>query len=317
MITARHITKLYRGMVAVDDCSFDVPRGGVVGLVGPNGAGKTTTLRILAGYVAPSGGVVHVAGHDVITESESARRCMGYLPESAPLYPDMRVDEYLRFRARIKGVVSRHVAEAVTGVRKRCGLEGMGHELIGCLSAGYRKRVGLADALVHDPAVLILDEPTSELDPDQHGQLCDLISSLRGRHTVMLASHRLEAIERMCDRVIVIRGGRIIAADTPAGLRRLLDGKQRVVAHLQGPRMEIENTLRGLPGVRRLVLTPDGPWWICRMDSDAEEDIRPACFDAVRRAGWILRELQEEKRSLEEVYLELTRPDSGVTEMYR
>ncbi len=307
MIVTSHLTKNYHGQPVVDNVSFAVDRGEVVGLLGPNGAGKTTTMRMLAGYLTASGGDASVAGFDVLTQSLEVRRRTGYLPESVPLYPEMRVDEYLRYRGRIKGLHGRRLRSALGAVKEQCGLETMGRELIGHLSRGYRQRVGLADALVHEPELLILDEPTLGLDPDQNQQVRDLIRALAARHTILLCTHILPEVEMTCNRVLILRQGRILAADTPDGLRRKLNQTQYLRIQLKGVRAEIEQGLQSLPGVTGVELTPDGDWWIGRLKATTPDDLRPRCYELATQYGWSLRELAATTPSLEEVYLELTR----------
>lgn len=310
MISVSHLTKRYRGVAAVDDVSFEVERGEVVGFLGPNGAGKTTTMRILAGYLAASGGEVRVAGYDVVTQSLDVRRRIGYLPETAPLYSEMRVDEYLRYRARIKRVPSRRLRHAVATVKEQCGLHQMGREVIGRLSRGYRQRVGLADALVHDPDLLILDEPTLGLDPHQNRQVRELIRQLAYHHTILLCSHILPEVEMTCQRVLIIKQGRIVASDTPERLKETLGGGNRVRAHIKGPTADVEKKLNVLPHVQQVWITRDEAWNTCWVESAREVDLRPNIFELVVRNGWALRELTLDNRSLEDVYLELTLNDA-------
>ena len=309
MISVSHLTKRYRGTAVVDDVSFEVERGEVVGFLGPNGAGKTTTMRILAGYLAATGGQVRVAGYDVVTQSLEVRRRIGYLPETAPLYLEMRVDEYLRYRARIKRVPSRRLRQAVAGVKEQCGLHQMGRELIGRLSRGYRQRVGLADALVHDPDLLILDEPTLGLDPNQNRQVRELIRELAHHHTILLCSHILPEVEMTCKRVLIIKQGRIVASDTPERLKETLGGGNRVRAHIKGPAEDVERKLNALPHVQRVSMKRDDTWNTCLIESLREVDLRPNVFELVVRNGWALRELTLANRTLEEVYLGLTLGD--------
>lgn len=309
MISVSHLTKRYRGTAVVDDVSFEVDRGEVVGFLGPNGAGKTTTMRILAGYLAATGGQVRVAGYDVVTQSLEVRRRIGYLPETAPLYLDMRVDEYLRYRARIKRVPSRRLRQAVAGVKEQCGLHQMGRELIGRLSRGYRQRVGLADALVHDPDLLILDEPTLGLDPNQNRQVRELIRELANHHTILLCSHILPEVEMTCKRVLIIKQGRIVASDTPERLKETLGGGNRVRAQIKGPADDVGKKLNALPHVQSVSIKRDDTWNVCLIESLREVDLRPNVFELVVRNGWALRELTLANRSLEDVYLGLTLGD--------
>jgi len=249
MIEVSHLTKQYPGRVAVDDVSFTVNPGEIVGFLGPNGAGKSTTMRILSGYLPATGGTVRVAGHDVAAAPLEVRRHIGYLPESCPLYGEMRVDEYLRFRARLKGVPRGKLKTRLAAVKEQCAITDVGHRIIGQLSKGYRQRVGLAESLVHEPDLLILDEPTIGLDPHQIRLVRALITSLAERHTILLSTHILSEVEMTCRRVLIINKGRIVASDTPDRLRRRMEGEAVLAAELRGPRAEIESALRALPGI--------------------------------------------------------------------
>lgn len=315
MISVAHLTKQYRDFTAVDDVSFEVDRGEVVGFLGPNGAGKTTTMRILAGYLAATGGDVRVGGYDVRTQSLEVRRRIGYLPESVPLYPEMRVDEYLRYRARLKQLPGRRIRSMLAEVKERCGLTDTGRMLVGKLSRGYRQRVGLADALIHDPELLILDEPTLGLDPNQNRQFRELIGTLAQRHTILLCTHILPEVERTCRRILVINQGRIVASDTPANLIDTLGGGNRVRVHMQGERQAIEAALAGLPHVQKVSVKEERLWVNARVESGREIDLRPNIYDLAVRNGWRLRELTLENRSLEDVYIGLTRQTAKTGEV--
>ena len=218
MIKVENLTKRYAGQPAIRDLNFEVSRGEIMGFLGPNGAGKTTTMRILASFMPPTSGRVTIAGFDVFEQSLQARAHLGYMPENVPLYSDMRVTEYLRYRAALKGVQHRRVTERVGDVNELCGLKGVENKLIGALSKGYRQRVGLADALVAEPDLLILDEPTIGLDPNQIRQVRELIKNLGEQHTILLSTHILPEVEMTCSRVIIIHKGRIEACDTPENL---------------------------------------------------------------------------------------------------
>jgi ABC-2 type transport system ATP-binding protein len=309
MIAVRHLSKRFPGHIAVDDVSFEVERGEIVGFLGPNGAGKTTTMRMLTGYLQASGGKVIVAGYDVATDPMEVRKRIGYLPESCPLYPEMRVDEYLRFRARLKGVHSSRVAARVDEVKALCGLADVGRRIVGQLSKGYRQRVGLAEALVHDPELLILDEPTIGLDPNQIRQVRALIARLAERHTILLSTHILPEVEMTCRRVLIINRGRVVASDTPDNLRRRSQTRAQVIAEIHGPREMVEAALRGLASVENVSVTGTDPWPHYEMATAEDTDIRPLVFDAVTRGGWTLRELRLEKSSLEDVFVSLTRAE--------
>src|SRR3954467_10038115 len=218
MIKVENLTKRYAGRPAIQDLSFDVDRGEIMGFLGPNGAGKTTTMRILAGFMPPTSGRASIAGFDVFQKSLQARAHLGYMPENVPLYSDMRVTEYLDYRAALKGVPHRRIAERVGDVKELCSLKDVEKKLISSLSKGYRQRVGLADALLHEPDLLILDEPTIGLDPNQIRQVRELIKNLGKQHTILLSTHILPEVEMTCSRVIIVHRGRIEASDTPENL---------------------------------------------------------------------------------------------------
>ncbi|HMP77040.1 MAG TPA: ATP-binding cassette domain-containing protein [Kiritimatiellia bacterium] len=310
MIEVAHLTKHYPGRVAVDDVSFAVSPGEIVGFLGPNGAGKSTTMRILTGYLPATGGSVRVAGHDVAEEPMEVRRQIGYLPENCPLYGEMRVDEYLRFRARLKGVPRTKLRARVAEVKEQCGIGEVGGRIIGHLSKGYRQRVGLAESLVHDPQLLVLDEPTIGLDPHQIRLVRGLITSLAERHTILLSTHILSEVEMTCRRVLIINKGRIVASDTPDRLRRRMEGEATVTAELRGPREAIEPALRALPGVSELTVEAGGDWGRYTLRAARDPDLRPELSALAARQGWALRELRQEAATLEDVFVNLTRSDA-------
>lgn len=309
MIEVYHLTKHYPGRVAVDDVSFEVSPGEIVGFLGPNGAGKSTTMRILAGYMPATGGTVRVAGHDVATHPMEVRRRIGYLPENCPLHAEMRVDEYLRFRARLKGVPHRKIRARLAYVKEQCGIADVGSRIIGQLSKGYRQRVGLAESLVHEPDLLILDEPTIGLDPHQIRLVRSLITSLADRHTILLSTHILSEVEMTCRRVLIINKGRIVASDTPDRLRRRMEGETSIAVELQAPREEAEAAFREIPGVLDVVGHGGEAWQRFSLRTRREDDPRPAVFGCAARRGWALRELHQEAATLEDIFVNLTRSD--------
>jgi ABC-2 type transport system ATP-binding protein len=309
MIRVAHLTKLYPGRVAVDDVSFEVGPGEIVGFLGPNGAGKSTTMRILSGYLPATGGSARVAGYDVNAHPLEVRRRIGYLPENCPLYPEMRVDEYLRFRARLKGVPHRHLRSRIGEVKELCGVADVGRRVIGQLSKGYRQRVGLAESLIHDPELLILDEPTIGLDPHQIRLVRGLIADLAKRHTILLSTHILSEVEMTCQRVLIINKGHIVASDTPAQLRTRLRGGVQIVAEIRGPAAEVEAALRGLPGVEAVTVASGDPWSRFDLRCARDTDLRASVFDLVAQRGWALRELHAEPVSLEDIFVALTRSE--------
>lgn len=307
MICARNITKRFSGLTAVDRVSFEVARGEVVGLLGPNGAGKTTLLRLLTGYLTASAGELTVAGYPVTASSLEVRQRIGYLPETCPLYPEMRVDEYLSYRAALKRVPRGLIRKRVDGVRERCGLADAGRRIIGKLSKGYRQRVGLADALVHDPDLLILDEPTSGLDPNQIREVRSLIRTLAERHTILLSTHILPEVEAACRRVLIMDRGRMVFSDTAERLRKRGEAVARVSFEVRAPAESVRTELaRVAPGAEAILRELDGGWVAGTLDTDGEGDVRPAVFEAAARCGWSLRELRREKESLEDVFVSLT-----------
>ncbi|MCE9615126.1 MAG: ABC transporter ATP-binding protein [Lentisphaerae bacterium] len=307
MIHVRNLTKRYGKVVALDNVSFDVEAGEIVGVLGPNGAGKSTALRILSTYLPASGGTVQIAGLDVFTDSLQVRSRIGYLPESTPLYDDMRVGEYLTYRGNLKGLFGRRLRKRLYEVLAVCGIEDARDSVIQHLSKGYRQRVGLADALIHDPPLLILDEPTIGLDPHQIREVREFIKGLGKRHTVLLSSHILSEVQMTCDRVLIIQGGRIVVSDRTANLLALMESGGRVVLEVQGPAEVIERQLAAVPGVKRVTREPGGDWlrFVCLCEGGM--DVRPDVFALVTREGWALRELQAEKANLEDVFLQLTR----------
>ena len=310
MIRVEGLTKEYGRFCALNDVSFSVERGEIVGFLGPNGAGKTTTMRILTGYMPPSEGTAVVGGFDVVEDSLEVRRRVGYLPESAPLYREMRVREYLDFCGAVRGVEDRQ--GAVARVIDACNLGDVRDRIIGRLSKGYRQRVGLAQALVHSPELLVLDEPTIWLDPRQIRGVRELIRDLAGEHTVLLSTHILPEVTDLCQRVLIIDKGRIVAEDTPDRLQAGLQGAQRVRVQLARPDKGAEEALRGLLGVAdvetlaadRLVVTLDG-----------ETDGRAAVAETLVRGGWGLLELQSVSVSLEDVFVQLTTDETPAGEM--
>lgn len=310
MIKVRHLTKKFAGQKAVDDISFEVKRGEIIGFLGPNGAGKTTTMRMLTGFLHPTRGSVEIAGCDVFADPLEARRHIGYMPESCPLYPEMRVDEYLTFRAQIKGVPRRILKERRNTVKEQCGLTNAGRRIIGQLSKGYRQRVGLADSLLHDPDLLILDEPTAGLDPNQIREVRELIAQLAERHTLLLSTHILPEAEMACRRIMIINQGRIVASDSTKSLQKRLLGDALVVADIQGNPAEIEAGLRAVDTIDMVEheALEDG-WGQYRIDS-AAPDVRSRIFDCVVSKGWKLRELHLEGRSLEDIFVAITRGDA-------
>src|SRR5271170_53221 len=310
MIEVFNLTKRYAGRTAVNDISFSVARGEIVGLLGPNGAGKSTTMRILSSFLPATNGTVRVAGFDVFYDSVEVRRRIGFMPENNPLYPEMRVREYLKFRARLKGLGWRRSRVRVTTVMEQCGLTDVGRRIIGQLSKGYKQRVGLADALVHEPDLIILDEPTIGLDPHQIRSVRALIKSLATRHTVLISTHILPEVEMMCSRVLIMFDGKILAADTPENLQRLMAGGSQIVAEIAAGAVELNAAFSQLPGVEQFdVSASDGEFQRCALTPRDGHDLRPAIFSLARERGWTLRELTRSRHSLEDIYVQITKPN--------
>lgn len=311
MIHVSHLTKEYAGRVAVNDISFDVQPGEIVGFLGPNGAGKSTTMRILSGYLPPTSGVAVVAGHNVFEQSLEVRRQVGYMPESAPLYLDMRVKEYLHFRGSLKGLGGRDLRIRTGEVMDICGITDVRRRLIANLSKGYRQRVSLADALIHRPPLLILDEPTNGLDPTQIRHVRELLRSLRPQHTVLLSTHILHEVELTCDRVVMIHHGRIRASDTPRNLTRGLRAAGTVYLEMQGGGKDTARLLDDLPGVRKVVSEKaDGPWQAYSLRIESNTDVREAIQDLALKEKWRIRELHRKLPTLEDVFIELAASDA-------
>lgn len=310
MIEVENLTKRYAGRVAVDGLSFTVKRGEVVGLLGPNGAGKSTTMRILACYLPASAGSARVAGLDVYTQADEVRRRIGYMPERNPLYHDMRVRDYLKFRGRLKGLGRRASRDRVDTVLEQCGLTEVSKRVIGQLSKGFQQRVGLADALVHDPELLILDEPTIGLDPNQIRAVRQLIKDLAARHTVLISSHILPEVEVTCGRVLILGNGRILAADTPENLQKVFGDGGLVVAEIEAAPAALKSCFDQMADIQRYdISAAEGSYYRCAFTARAGVDLRPEIFALVQRRGWKLRELTRNRYSLEDIFVRLTRPD--------
>ncbi len=310
MIEAQDLCRRYADFKAVDGVSFAVQEGEILGILGPNGAGKTTTIRMITGFLPPSSGRVTVAGQDLWGEGGgAARRQIGYLPENVALYPEMRVEEYLRYRARLEGVERARVSGALDETLRACLLTEVRRQIIGTLSKGYRQRVALAAAILHEPKVLVLDEPTVGLDPKQIIAVRDLIRDLGHRRTLLLSTHILPEVELLCDRVLIIDGGRIVAQGTPASLQREWAGKTIVHVGFEGDPDGAGSALAALEGVA--AVEPDGasPGRF-RLECGREADPRSAVFRLAVERGWALVELAQEKASLEDLFVRLTTQES-------
>jgi ABC-2 type transport system ATP-binding protein len=313
LIEVQGLTKYYGERPAISEVTFSVPRGQVLGFLGPNGAGKSTTMRILTGYLSANAGSASIAGFDVFDRSLDVRRRVGYLPELAPLYSEMRVEAYLTLMCRLRGVPPSRRKERIDYVISACGLEERRRDVIGHLSKGLRQRVGLAQAVVHDPDVLILDEPTAGLDPAQTRETRSLISQLGRQHTVILSSHILPEVSATCERVVIINQGRLVADDTPRNLsRRLSEGRaQQVEAVVRGTGGDLERHLRELPGVQEVQLSEPEDGERRLLVTGQSADLEDAVARAVIGAGMGLRELRSRALSLEDVFLELTMEETS------
>ncbi len=316
MIEVEHLTKSYGVARAVNDISFKVERGEILGFLGPNGAGKTTTMRILTGYLPASSGSVRVAGFDVFEQSIEVRRHIGYLPETPPLYPEMTVRGYLEFVARIKGVPAVDIPRRVDEALRLATITDRANELIKRLSRGYRQRVGIAQAIVHNPDVVILDEPTVGLDPKQIIEVRKLIKGLAKDHTVILSTHILPEVSMTCDRVVIINKGRIVAVDTPENLTSQVKGGERVRLEVRGDSQRLRSALEGLEGLERIEVDTDsekGPIH-ATVESERGLDLRPKIAASVVNAGLELIELRGVNLSLEDIFLQLTTEEKNTPE---
>ena len=319
MIKVEGLTKRYARTVAVDNISFEVEKGQIVGFLGPNGAGKTTTMRVLTCFLPPTAGTAQVAGFDVLEQPLEVKKRIGYLPESPPLYPDMEVTEYLTFVGMLKGLARADVPKRVNEVCDRCAISDVKQKLIGKLSKGYRQRVGLAQAILHNPDVLILDEPTSGLDPKQIIETRELIRSLAGDHTIILSTHILSEVEHSCERVIIINHGKLVAQDTVTNLTNRLRGSESVAVEVAAANgnlnhAEVRQRLEQVAGVSRVVLkdTKDNH---CSFEVESMQgrSIRAEVARAVVKAGWDLNELRPVGFSLEDIFLQLTAAEKADT----
>ena len=307
MIEVEHLTKRYGPVTAVQDVSFQVHKGEILGFLGPNGAGKTTTMRVLTGYMPATEGRVVVAGHDVFEQPVLAKRRIGYLPETPPLYPDMTVREYLQFVAKIKGVPPADRKKRVEQVMARTWVSDMAGRACGKLSKGYRQRVGLAQALIHNPDVLILDEPTAGLDPKQIIETRRLIKELAGDHTIILSTHILPEVSQTCDRVVIINKGRVVAVDTPHNLTGRLRGAETMFVQVDEARAgEAAAALAKVPGVVRVAPVDHAATGAFEVESETGRDVRRELARAVVLGGHDLLELRPTRVSLEDIFLSLT-----------
>jgi ABC-2 type transport system ATP-binding protein len=318
MITVKELTKKYARTTAVDHISFQVEKGQIVGFLGPNGAGKTTTMRMLTCFMPPTDGQATVAGFDVLEQPLEVKKRIGYLPETPPLYPEMETSEYLQFVGRLKGLSGSELQKRVDFVMDRCAVADMKAKLLGKLSKGYRQRVGLAQAIIHNPDVLILDEPTAGLDPKQINETRELIKSLAGDHTIILSTHILPEVEQTCEQVIIINKGKLVATDSVSNLQNRARGAETVLVEIAGRNGDlqtaaVETQLATLPGVSRVQFkTSHGTRNVFEIESQ-KGFVRGDIARAIVQAGWDLNELRPAAMSLEEVFLQLTGGDAHTT----
>ena len=307
MIEVQHLTKRYGPVTAVDDVSFSVQRGEILGFLGPNGAGKTTTMRVLTGYMPPTDGKAVVAGYDVFEQPIEAKRRTGYLPETPPLYPDMTVQDYLSFVSRIKGVPRAERTARVNEMMEKTRIADVANRHCGKLSKGYRQRVGLAQALMHNPDVLILDEPTAGLDPKQIIETRQLIKALAGDHTIILSTHILPEVSQTCQRVVIINRGKVVAVDTPDNLTSRLQGSETMYLQVDAGGADVASMLQRVSGVTRVAVTDTKQQIVgYEVDSEAGRDVRRELAAAIVGRGWGLLEMRPMRLSLEEIFLHVT-----------
>jgi len=307
MIEVKNLTKYYGPVMAVEDVSFSVKKGEILGLLGPNAAGKTTTMRILTCFLSPTRGEARVAGFDVSKDPLEVRRRIGYLPENAPLYLNMRVSGYLKFMAQIKGIEPAKRKKSITEVMENCGIANVSSRIIGHLSKGYRQRVCLAQALLNQPQVLILDEPTLGLDPKQIIETRELIKKLAGKRTVILSTHILPEVSMTCQRVVIINEGRVVAEDTPQNLARALEKSNQILLKIEGPSSEVASELAKIPGVLRVNLKDrlSQNMHLYLVESEKDIDIRRELSSKIVHKDWGLLEIRLVSMNLEDVFVKL------------
>ena len=307
MIEVQNLTKHYGSQLAIRDLSFNVTQGEIVGFIGPNGAGKSTTMRILAGFLSATQGTARVAGYDIAAESKEVRQRVGFMPENNPLHEDMRVREYLKFRARLKGLNRQDSRDRVGDVMEQLSLTDVQHRMIGALSKGYRQRVGLADALVHEPELLILDEPTIGLDPHQIRTVRQHIKELGGDHTVLISSHILPEVEMTCTQLFIFHEGNILATDTPRGLEKRLGNRYRITVELNAPMEALNRAWEEMAEIaHHRILPAEGDFHRSAITPRDKEDLRPRISALARARGWPLRELTRERHTLEDIFVHIT-----------
>ena len=306
MIEVDHLTKFYGDYPAISDVSFTAAKGEILGFLGPNAAGKTTTMRILTGFMPPTSGTARIAGHDVVTESLEARKRIGYLPETVPLYTDMTVKSYLAFMGTIRGMDSKAIRRRTGDVVQICHLEDYYNSIVGKLSKGFRQRLGIAQAILHEPDVLVLDEPTIGIDPIQVVETRQLIKGLGGEHTVILSTHILPEVSMICQRVIILHEGEVIAVDRPERLAERLEATERILLEVRGPTNQVAKAIRDISGVQDVTYGEEGGKVVYNVTCRRSEDMRAQIARTVVEHGWQLMRLESVTMSLEEIFLRLT-----------
>ena len=313
MIEVNNLTKYYGDFPAIENVTFTVNKGEVLGFLGPNAAGKTTTMRILTGFMPPTSGSVKIAGFDVVDQSLEVRRHIGYLPETVPLYTDMNVTEYLDFLGQLRGMNKEWRKRRISDVIDICRLGEYRSSLIGKLSKGFRQRVGIAQAILHEPEVLILDEPTIGIDPIQVVETRNLIKSFGGDHTVILSTHILPEVSLVCERIIIINEGQVVAIDRPENLSERLKGTERIEVDIRGPFAQVMTALRDIPGVQEVTRTDKDDVGFYNIEMVSGADLREHISNLVHERGWGLLRLQPIQMSLEEIFLRLTVTETDQT----
>ncbi len=315
MISVDHLTKYYGAKPAIQDVSFNVKKGEILGFLGPNAAGKTTTMRILTCYMPATEGTATVGGFDVFKKSLEVRRRIGYLPENPPLYTDMTTKGFLEFVARIKGIDRREIKNRLLEVMEKAAITEVADRLIKHLSKGYKQRVGIAQALIHNPEILILDEPTVGLDPKQIIEVRELIKNLGGEHTIILSTHILPEVSMTCERVIIINEGKIVASDTPDNLTKRLKGSESLFVEVEGPRKEVEAKIKNMKGITQVTFQGKTSQNVVgfRVETALNTDLRKELAALVVQQGWGLMELRSMGMSLEEIFLHLTTKEEEVS----
>ncbi len=312
MIEVENLTKYYGPQMAIEEVNFKVEKGEILGFLGPNAAGKTTTMRILTCYMPATRGTAKVAGYDIFADSLEVRKRIGYLPENPPLYKDMSVSSYLEFVSKIKGIEPSQREKRIQAVMERCSITEVKDTVIGRLSKGYQQRVGLAQALIHDPEIIILDEPTMGLDPKQIIGVRELIKGLGGDHTVVVSSHILPEVSMTCQRVVIINEGRVVAEDTPENLTAKLKGSESIYLEVEGPQEEVVKALKGMEGILEVKAEAKDGRGGFYLESELRKDIRRELSSLIVGKGWGLYEIRSRGMSLEEIFLHLTTKEEEV-----